>query len=378
MKIRTVCGDIASEQLGYTLVHEHVIPDLYPLFDGFGMDIKTMRKTHPALKDLPDERFKTKLENVKFLESGGWQYDKFELSSDGDDYIDFMAKELEIYKAAGGKSICEVSYKGCTKRTVADLKTLSERTGVNIICCTGLANASAKSRPEAYLGKTEDELTAMFEEEVVNGADGTDIKPGILKALMTCTEERDHLRALARVSAKHDLPLHIHVQHPMTIDDIVDVCHMCLDEYKVNPHRLLINHIQQYFMTPMMIADYIKTGKREVTVDGVERVLATGANITIDCLGNKANNNNEIFGSMGTDDYLIIRGLMMLLEKGHASRIMLGHDYAGKQCSVQHGSWGYTRIPNFVGPMLWQLGFEKEVEQMTVKNPVEHLAFVKE
>lgn len=374
-KIRTVCGDIAPEKVGYTLIHEHAAADLAGLFKCFGMDFNVMRESIPELKGYPLSKFDFTLENLQFLRHGGWQVSEKYLTSEGDDFIDFMVRELKAFKALGGNTICDLSYKGCSNRSVADLKRMSELSGVNIICCTGVACESAKTRPEKYAGKNEEELMKMFEDEVENGTDDTDIRPGLLKALMNNAQEVDHVRAIARISAETGLPMQIHCQRPMTIDDIVSVANMCTKELGADPGKVLINHTEQYLLEPMSLSEYIRTLKLDIKVDDISKILDTGINLSFDWFGQISVEPNELFDEYNVGDYVALHGLTKLLDQGYASQIMLGHDMCSKACALQNGGYGYTRVSSFVDPMLRKLGYEKEVEMMTVTNPMNYLAF---
>ncbi len=298
------------------------------------------------------------------------------LSTESDDYIDFIAKELKAYKEAGGNSICEVSFRGAANRPVSDLKKMSELSGVNIICCTGLGDEASGSRPQRFAEKKEDELKALFEDEIFNGIEGTGIKPGVLKAFMTNAVELDHLRALARISKETDMGLEVHVQLPITVEDIVNMSKMCVNDIGMNPKKLLINHINTYAYDSITLEDYLKNPKLNMRLDNLKKVLDVGVNISFDLFGNNCSVNNELMGMFFThDDYLSTAVICQLLEKGYASQLMLGHDMASKACCLQYGGYGYTRVPTFVDPTLRKLGYDEAVELMTVKNPTEFLAY---
>lgn len=56
------------------------------------------------------------------------------------DDVDEMKKELELFKLAGGSTICELSCIGirCNPHRPASLVQLSRETGINIVHATGL------------------------------------------------------------------------------------------------------------------------------------------------------------------------------------------------------------------------------------------------
>ena len=73
MKIRTVCGDIAPEELGFTLIHEHVIQDISPLCG----------QASPS--DISEDRLTLDKKNLIVLRDGGWMMSKESLDVKGDD-----------------------------------------------------------------------------------------------------------------------------------------------------------------------------------------------------------------------------------------------------------------------------------------------------
>ena len=63
-----------------------------------------------------------------------------------------------------------------------------------------------------------------------------------------------------------------------------------------------------------------------------------------------------------------------LLDKGYGSQIMFGHDNYNKLTGYYGGGYGYTRFAGFALPALKEMGYEKEVELIGVKNPARFLA----
>lgn len=137
-KIETVTGEVSSENIGFTLVHEHIMSN-------FGAD--------PSEIDSYDEDklFKQVLPYLKSLKESGVET-----------IVD-----------------CTTAYFG---RRVDLLKTISEASGVKIITNTGFYGAAAdKYVPEFARTASTSELAAVWISEFEEGISVTEIKPGFIK-----------------------------------------------------------------------------------------------------------------------------------------------------------------------------------------------------
>src|SRR5665648_16397 len=154
-RITTVNGDISPNELGYTSMHEHTLVDLRLMTE-------FMKNFIPSA---PPEKLAFKLENYAFLKTGAVLLsDEHSITDD----VDYLAKEINAFKDLGGKSIVDASPIGL-RGNLNDLKKVSEVTGVNIICATGLYLAPA--RPEEFKVKDVDFLISRFEKEIKEGMD---------------------------------------------------------------------------------------------------------------------------------------------------------------------------------------------------------------
>jgi phosphotriesterase-related protein len=137
--IHTVKGEIAAEELGITLVHEHVLVDF------IGADK---------------------------ISASRWNRDEV---------IQKVLPFLLELKSRGVKSIleCTPAYLG---RDVVLLRKLSDLTGLNIVTNTGYYGAlDNKYLPSFAFQETAAELALRWIGEFRNGIDDTDIRPGFIK-----------------------------------------------------------------------------------------------------------------------------------------------------------------------------------------------------
>ncbi len=171
--IRTVLGDIDSNNLGFTMAHEHVFLDVA----GHGN---------------PDNE---------------WCLYRW------DQQLDMVRK----YKEIGGDALIDANPMSYDGRDVARLYTMSKQTGVNIVACTGFVKEKPNYENCQALSKMNvEEITEYFVKEIEEGIDGTDIKAGWIKGAsmyhyITALQERC-LRAGARASMITGAPMHTHTE----------------------------------------------------------------------------------------------------------------------------------------------------------------------
>ena len=142
-------------------------------------------------------------------------------------------------------------------------------------------------------------------------------------------------------------------------------------EAGMSPDKILINHMD---IMNTATKDYVTNPdmQRIITIDRQKKVLSKGVNISLDSWGMPL----QFPDFMLSNDYERLKILVMLLQEGYASHIVLGHDFAGFANGKAMGNHGYTRFPLFTLPMLKKLGFDDAVIQsLTVDNPARILEY---
>lgn len=350
MKVRTVCGDIAPEELGFTLIHEHVIQDIMPVY----------RAAYDQGAVPPPEEFT----DVK-----------------SDSYIDFILNELKLYKEAGGNSLCECSVYGLAGRPYEDLKKISEASGINIILGTGIFRNDL--RPEEFAGKEENEIKELLDKSIDNGVEDSGVLPGFVKAAMNfldknggfLQDEIDVFRACARISAERDMPMQVHLStRPFNADQIVELVEMA-KSLGADPKRINLCHTDGVILKQASLAEHIRDRDIGFSIEPHKKILDTGVNLSFDGFGNVFTNTQENSNLYLIDDYTRISALYELTKLGYENQIMLGHDFTCRLCGVANGGYGYTRVPNLVCKMLKELDLEDAAVKMIVTNPARFLAY---
>lgn len=198
-KIQTVLGPIASEELGITYSHDHVLFQPPPLL---------------AQQD-PDLCL---------------------------DSVEAAVEELTHFKAAGGQALVEMSTVD-VGRDPEKLRSISQATGVHIIAATGY-NKGIFCDP-LVAAKTEDEITAEMVRDMMEGMDGTPIRAGVIKAAssknqMTPSEEKV-FRAAAQAHRRTSAPISTHTEAgTVALEQIA-----LLRSLGVKPEHIIIGHLDR-------------------------------------------------------------------------------------------------------------------------------------
>lgn len=360
-KISTVLGEINSEELGFTTMHEHILCDVSAILGSVAKMYATQ---------IPQDLLKLSNENLVYLRSGMGSFSPDCITA-GD--VDFTVKELSAFKAMGGNTVVDATPLDA-RGNIAEMQDASRISGVNLITCTGLYITDAQ--PENFKKMSEDELVVFFEKEVVEGIDDTDVKAAFLKCAINTPNQAGKVdemeikavRACARAAANTGRSIHIHNAYPLTEQHIIPVAEMVLS-LGVKPEKILMLHMDSFIRQPLQNIDYIKAFdvKKGVSIDMQLKLLDMGVNIGFDA-----------FDSLVTilpDNNDRLKALVEILKRGYGGQITLGHDTTDKAKGV---SYGYTGLTGFIQnalPVLKELGYEDDIYKMTVINPARILAY---
>ena len=180
-------------------------------------------------------------------------------------------------------------------RDVQILKSVSEQSGVKIVASSGLYYY-----PDLFTeNRTSRQLAAWILKECIEGMEGTDIKPGILKCASNGAEisndSKKRLSAMAMVQKETGLAMYVHCSHSGEVDEKIKI----LADSGAILEKLIIGHCG---LNPD--SDYL------------EALLSKGCYIAMDqnyCSRRKAEIPNT---------------LTELCKRGYASRICLSSDHS--------------------------------------------------
>lgn len=329
--VRTVRGDIGASELGRTLIHEHLMVDAT---GGFWT---------------PPEPWKAPYRDTKVSADVAWLlredpfccWDNCLL-----DDVDATVDELKHFLSVGGRSIVDPTCDGMGRDPKALLK-ISERTGLQVVMGAGWY--LGHSHPEWVKKASVERLTDHLLEEFQHGADGTDIRPGLLGEIgissdFTDDEERC-LRAAARAQVATGVPLMVHLPGWQRFG------HRVLDvaaEEGVRPEAIVLCHMNPSGIDP----DYqVALAKR-------------GAWLEFDMVGMGFYYANEDGQSPAPEDDAI--AIAHLHRSGFAGRVLLSHDVFLKSMWIRHGGNGFGYINRFFLDRLVRHGIEREVVEAMI------------
>ena len=194
--INSVLGPMDTADLGFTLPHEHLIDSS-----------AGVNATYGEMVDRP------------------WA-------------LETAVNDLTQAHIEGVDTIVEVSPLDLG-REVSLMKDVSERSGVQFICCTGCW----LDIPRSFWGRTSEFIAALWAREIEIGIDGTGIKAGIIKVATSdpiSENEELMLRSAAKTHLRTGVPVTTHTPAQSRVgEEQVRI----LKEEGVEPHQIYIGHI---------------------------------------------------------------------------------------------------------------------------------------
>ena len=299
----TVAGEMDASKMGKTLVHEHFLVDF------IGAD-----------KISPDR----------------WDHQKV---------VERVLPYLLEVKKYGIQTIldCTPAYLG---RDVILLDQLQKKSGLNILTNTGFYGAvNNKYLPPIAFETSPEEMAALWESEVINGIDGTDIRPGFIKISVDSNEGKGlspQHRRLVRAAAI------THLKTGLTICSHTGIAKAAFEEIAI---------LQQLHVDPSaFVWVHAQTEK-----DRDQHVIAAkmGTWVSLDGIA---------WGDF--DEYA--NSIANLKSQQLLHRVLISHDAGWYRPGEPNGGEfrGFTAIFTELFPRLKKKGFtEADFDQLLVRNP---------
>ena len=319
--VETVTGPVDVEELGTTLIHEHLLfrdEAVHAEWPHAG----TVKESEPPEAVDEEGAFQAALESARAVVESG---------------VKTIAEPTAMF---GG-------------RDVRFSRRVSEETGLQVVPCTGIYTYDYL--PPYFMYRDEDAMADLFVHDIEQGIQGTDIKAAFIKCAadepgVTPNVEKVH-RAAARASVRSGTPIMAHSRPasgtgPRQVEIFL--------EEGVEPERIQIAH----------------TGDTD-DLDYIEGLLKTGVYIGMDRYG------LEIFLPMEQRNATVTA----LLERGWAERMFLSQDFCatldwyppevGKQLMESGAAkdWSMTLVFEQVIPTLRESGMtDDQLSTMLVEN----------
>jgi len=316
--INTVMGPISPDKLGRTLMHEHFC-FAYP----------------------------------------GWFADISLAPYDPEAALTASIQAIEAAKAVGIQTIVDPTPNDTGGRDPTLYKELSKRTGINIICTTGLYTEKEGSpaywQTRLVWGTDIPKMIAdMMMKEIMDGIGSTGVKAGAIKVgsspVMTRYEEAVHSAAVIAQKAT-GVPIITHTEGPTGGPEQAAF----LINQGADPRKVMIGHVNN--------SNDIKYHRA---------ILANGTSIGFDRLG--------LGALLKVPDSVSARNIARLCDEGFLNKILLSHDtvnfWLGRPTAIPEKAlamfddWKIDHISRHILPMLKKQGItEQQIKTLVIENP---------
>ncbi len=324
-KVQTVLGPIDPSAVGTTLMHEHVFIDF---------------KAPPPMMPPPTNISVIDPATLDPKKRGGF------IIADFDQALGAIME----FKKIGGGTIVDVSQFGLTRDPLA-LKLISRVSGLNVVMGAGFY--MRQMHPADMDQLSVQQLTDIIVRDVTVGAQGTDIRSGIIGEVGVVGKplvenELKSVRASARAARITGAPLSIH--NFETLEEMMQILDI-IESEGVNLSRVVMSHV----------------GERDV--ETIEAVMKRGAIVEWDYFG-QAPLPKEA-------DVKRIESIYAMIEAGHVEQMVIAHDICSQAQLKENGGGGYTYIHDIILPGLKAKGVsDQTIQKILVENPRRVLTFV--
>lgn len=311
--VQTVLGEVAPDELGVVLPHEHVIHKI------------------SMLSGNPDNTMVD---------------------------VDLMAEELRIFKAAGGGTVCDVTPVNLARDPVA-LQTVSRKSGVHIVSAVGLYQLEAWT-PE-LLALSRSELADYILRELDGEFSG--VPAALIGEIASHNEpehadwrryrltEKERIVFQAVADAQRASGLWVSTHASVGRHGVAQL--RCLAEAGADTTRVVIGHCDAQYHEDLA-----------VDLEYFGELLKFGAMLEFDLYG---------WSEMGPDS-IRDRRIAALVREGLAERILLSTDTCRLSQLHRNGGRGFDYLFTHVLPGLRNAGVrEYDLRVITVANPVKIL-----
>jgi len=334
MAIHTVTGTIKAGSQGVTLMHEHIFMDLRKKHAGTQIDQKDDLVTLEMVDMLR--------QNHRMLKDNLFLDDK-----------KIALEEVGKFKLHGGGTIVDMSNRGMGGQPTA-LKYLAESSGVNIVASAGFYTDA--TYPSYVKRMSTKELAQEIIHDISEGIKDSGVYAGIIgeigtSACITDTEWRVlEAAAIAQRTTGAAISVHIDPWKPNGIEVVT-----FLKKCGADLTRVIVGHVDA-----VLDLDYCR------------RLLQMGCVIELDNFAKNYTTPGLHFDS----DEQRIETLMVLIEEGYTSQLLISTDVCLKTDLYCYGGGGYSYIPQIIIPKLKKAGLsERIIRLITVQTPARLLDF---
>ncbi|MBF2714532.1 phosphotriesterase-related protein [Agrobacterium vitis] len=320
-KVMTVAGPICVDQMGVTLMHEHILNDCRCWWH----QPKTPERQYLA-EGFVCMEILGELRQDPFVNKHNITLDDEPLA----------ITELMDFAKAGGKTVVEPTCQGIGRNPLA-MRRIAKASGLNIVMGAGYYLAS--SHPAKVAEMTVEAIADEIVHEALVGVDSTDVKIGLIGEIGVSSdftaEEEKSLRAAAQAQLRTGLPLMVHLP----------------GWYRLG-HKVLDIAAEEGADLRHTVLCHMNPSHDDLTYQG--ELASRGAFIEYDMIGMDFFYADQQVQCPSDED--AARAIVKLVEMGHLDRILLSHDVFLKMMLSRYGGNGYAYILRHFLPRLQRHG----------------------
>lgn len=319
-QVMTVLGTIPVDQLGMTLMHEHILNDCSCWWNAPGPE-----RAHLADAPLAPEIL-WELRQDPFVNKANLALNDEQLA----------INELGLFRRAGGATVVDPTCRGIGRNPQA-LQHISQASGLNLVIGAGYYLQS--SHPPELASLSIDAVADQIVQEALDGVDG--VRIGLIGEIGVSSDftadERKSLQGAARAQARTNLPLMVHLPGWFRLaHEVLDM----VEAEGVDPANTILCH-----MNPSH-NDF--TYQRELA--------ARGAFIEYDMIGM-----TYFYADQQVqcpDDEAAALGILRLIDAGFGDRVLLSQDVFLNMMLTRYGGNGYAFVTRHFLPRLVRHGLD--------------------
>lgn len=335
--IRTVLGPIAPDEAGITLPHEHLICDLTLYLEEPRSPEAAAWATEPFTFD----------QRCRIIRNCNTNRDNLLL-----DDPDLIVDELRPFTKAGGRTLVDLTTRGLGPRPegVADI---ARRSGLNVVL--GAGYYIEESHPPEMGALTEEDIAEEIIVHVTEGFGASGIRAGIIGEIGfqngTAAEQKS-LRGAALAQRATGAALNVHVPFGIGRQEICYRAADLLVDTGADLSRVIFSHQDASGQDP----------------DYEERILGRGITLELDCFGLEMT--TDAYGGWDFPaDRDRIAGVVGLVERGWADRVLISTDMCMKFQLRAYGGHGFGHILETVVPRMRRAGItDTALHKILVEN----------
>lgn len=340
--VQTVLGAVRPEELGPTLMHEHLFIDA--------------RRPAHSPNPRPGEWDEAAADPLTLDNLAAVRRGRPNAENDILGDAELMLAELGEFVSQGGGAVVEVTSSDIGRDPRA-LEALSRASGLHLVMGGGWYQKDLHPADFAELG--DEELAARIVRDLVVGACGTGIRSGIIGEVGAegdpiHPQEMRSVRAAGRASALTGAPITLHMggfgEEKLRVLD-------ALEEEGADPRQVIFGH----------------AGTIAEDMGLARRLLSRGVFVEADFLGTTGSPWGTLFPFT---DRMVARGFAELVADGWGSQLVLGGDVCQRIQLNRYGGHGYGYVVRHFLPTLAEFGVsDEDLDRMMVGNPARALAF---